>query len=163
MEVCRWHAASRLRHLIAGREAQLLQHSEERTGETTARDRCNKMGWDDIMEMKRDSHLGQVGDNVAVIVAELVTKMDSVTDELLGQYQRETKLLNGIASRDKKITHLKKEGASTKNKIKRLEDENRSLKARLERLGNTKIMRLQRQYWKYRSSVKQLLTIGGRK
>ncbi|GAA1821043.1 hypothetical protein ACFXPS_45085 [Nocardia sp. NPDC059091] len=96
-----------------------------------------------MIDTRESDDLDTVRRNIARIVDETSKENDALVKELLAVYDRESKLLGGIRKRDKEITKLKTQLAQRDTKLA-------SVNERLERLLESKAMRLQRAYWRFR-------------
>ncbi|GAB3621503.1 hypothetical protein GCM10027417_27650 [Glutamicibacter endophyticus] len=99
--------------------------------------------------------------NHAKIVCELHDQLDELKSELVAAYQKESKILTILASRDEEIEKLRGgekpvATSSTDKKVKspRHEFENNDLLRRYEALSSSKLGKIQLSYWKLKSKKK---------
>lgn len=107
------------------------------------------------MTSAMSDHESTIRDNTAKFVDNIIGDYDAVTKELLAQYEREEKLLRGIAKREASISNLSSELTSEKKKRKTAENRLATAEQKLQRLENTKALRLQRAYWRATRSFRR--------
>lgn len=93
-------------------------------------------------------HDSTVRDNTAKFLDIIIGDYDAVAKELVAQYEREEKLLGGIAKREASISKLSSDLSSEKKALKAAEARLAAAEQKLQRLENTKALRLQRAYWR---------------
>ena len=102
-----------------------------------------------------------MAENAADVIADMSKKTDRIANELMNVYDRERKLLNGIRKREDTIESLRQKIDLLQVKVseqdellaKRKDEITRSGE-QLDRLRGTKVMRMQRRYWKLRHTLR---------
>lgn len=85
---------------------------------------------------REESTTEQVTNNASIVIDRALQRNDELLGELISLYERERKILNGINKRN--------------NQIQTLIEEKEQLKQSLSRLQQSKAVKLQRSYWKFR-------------
>lgn len=99
-------------------------------------------------------------EGIEVFVGELIDELEQAYKDLMFEANRDERLLNGLAKRERDIDALKSENARLKREVARLKtaggpasSEAEQLRTELERLKRTKGYRLQQKFWKLRKSL----------
>lgn len=102
-----------------------------------------------------------MAENAADVIADISKKADRITNELMNVYDRERKLLNGIRKREDTIESLRQKIELLQDKVSKQDellakrkDEITRSGEQLDRLRGTKVMRMQRRYWKLRNTLR---------
>ena len=103
-----------------------------------------------------------MAENAADAITEMSKRTDRLANDLMNLYSREQKLLNGIRKREdtieslrQKIDLLQVKVAEQNDLLAKRKDEITRTGEQLNRLSSTKVMRLQRRYWKLRHALRK--------